>query len=82
MAANPLIDFGNNLDPHVKKCHFEKISCVVIDPSLIPDKAYGPDCLKLVKYMDLLSFLVLVTGSYSKELFGVCKRIVSTFQGL
>ena len=35
MAANPLSDYSNNLDPHVKKRYCEKISCVGVDPILI-----------------------------------------------
>ena len=72
MAANPLSDYVNNLDPHIKKRYFEKISCVGIDPIFLQDKAYDPDCLPRVESMDLLSFLVLETNYYSKELFGIC----------
>ena len=68
MAANPLSDYANNLAPHVKKRCYEKISCVAIDPILIPDKAYDPDCLPRVESMDFwLSFLVLETSSYGKD---------------
>ena len=69
MAVNPLSDYANNLDPHGEKRYCEKISCVCIDPSLIPDKAYDPDCLPRVESMVLLSFLVLVTSYYSKDQF-------------
>ena len=69
MAVNPLSNYANNLDPHVKKRYCEKISCVGIDPSLIPDKTYDPDCLPRVESMDLLSLLVLGTSYYSKDQF-------------
>ena len=65
----PLSDYANTLDPHVKKRYVEKISCVGIDPVLIPDKAYDPECLPPVDSMDLLSFLVLDTSYYSKDQF-------------
>ena len=66
--ANPLSDCANNPDPHVKKRYYEKISCVGIDPILIPYKVYDPDCLPQVESMDFqLSFLVLETSSYSKD---------------
>ena len=52
MAANPLSDYANNLDPRVKKRFYEKISSVGIDPILIPDKAYDPHCLPRVESMD------------------------------
>ena len=52
MAANPLSEYANSLDPHVKKRYYEKISCVVIDPILIPEKAYDPDCLPRVEIID------------------------------
>ena len=68
MAANPLSDYANSLDPHVKKRYYEKISCVVIDPILIPEKAYDPDCLPRAEIIDFrLSFLVLETSSYGKD---------------
>ena len=59
------------------KRYLEKISCLGIDLILISDKAYDPDCLPRVESMDLLSFLVLETNYYSKELFG--NQLVSGF---
>ena len=47
----------------------EKISCVGIDPVLIPDITYDPECLPPVESMDLLSFLVPDTSYYSKNQF-------------
>ena len=69
MAASPLSDYANNLDTNVKKRYYEKISCVRIQPILIPDKAYDPDCLLQVKFMDFrLSFLVLeISPPYGKD---------------
>ena len=59
MAANPLSDYANNLDPHVKKRYYGNISSISIDPILIPEKAYDPDCLPRVESMDFrLSFLM------------------------
>ena len=52
MAGYPLSDYANTLGPHVKKRYFEKISCVGIDPVLIPDKTYDPECLSPVEFMD------------------------------
>ena len=69
MAEHPLSDYANTLDPHVKKLYLEKISSVGIDPILIPDKTYDPECLSGVESMDLLSFLVLDTSYHSKEQF-------------
>ena len=79
MVANPLSDYANNLDPHLKKRYYEKISCIGTDPIFIPDKAYDPDCLPRVESMDFRrSFLVLETSSYATRI----KRIISSFQGL
>ena len=47
----------------------KKISCVGIDPVLIPDITYDPECLPPVESMDLLSFLVPDTSYYSKNQF-------------
>ena len=52
MAGYLLSDYANTLGPHVKKRYFEKISCVGIDPVLIPDKTYDPECLSPVESMD------------------------------
>ena len=77
MAANPLSDYANNLDPHVKKRYCKKISCIGIDPILIPDKVYHPGCLPRVESTDLLSFLVLETSYYSKDQFKAFRRLQS-----
>ena len=53
----------------MKKRYLEKISCVGIDPVLIPDKTYDPEYLPPVESMDLLSFSVLDTSYYSKDQF-------------
>ena len=86
MAANHLSDYANNLDPYVKKRYYEKISSVGIGPSLIPDKAYDPDCLPRVESLDFrLSFLVLETSSCGKDQSfsePACKRLINPFQGL
>ena len=68
MAGYPLSDYANMLDPHMKKM-LEKISFVGIDPVLIPDITYDPECLPPVESMDLLSFLVPDTSYYSKNQF-------------
>jgi len=71
----------------VKKRYYEKISCVGIDPILIPDKTYDPNCLPRVESMDLLSFLVLGTSYYSKDQFKAFQslraynQLVSEFVG-
>ena len=53
----------------MKKRYLEKISCVGIDPVLIQDKTWDPECLSLVESIDLLSFLVLDTSYHSKDQF-------------
>lgn len=77
MAGYPLSDYANTLDPHVKKRYLEKISCVGIDPVLIPDKTDDPECLPPVESMDLLSFLVLDTSYYSKDQFKAYRSLQS-----
>ena len=51
----------------------EKISCVGIDPVLIPAKTYNPECLLPVKSEDLVWFLVLVV--VFEETRRRCQRI-------
>ena len=50
--ARDLSDYANTLSHHLKKRYLEKISCVGIDPVLIPDKTYDPECLSPVESMD------------------------------
>ena len=69
MAGYPLSDYANTLNLYMRKRYLEKISCVGIDPVLIPDKTYDPECLPPVESMDLLSFLVLDMSYYSKDQF-------------
>ena len=69
MPAYPLSDYANSLYPQVKKRYSEKFSRVGMDPVLIPEKTYDPECLPPVESMDLLSFLVLETSYYSKDQF-------------
>ncbi len=67
--TNPLSDYANKLEPHVKKRYSQKISCVGIDPMLIPEKTCDSECLPPVESVDLLSFLVLETSYYTKKQF-------------
>ena len=70
MAADYIYsDYANKLEPGVKKRYCEKISCIGIDPFLIPDKTCDTNCLPPVGSIDVLSFLVLETSYYSKEMF-------------
>ena len=85
IAGYTLTDYASILDPHVKKRYLEKISCVGIDPVLIPDKTYDQECLPPVKSMDLLSFLCLtrvITVRTNLRLIEVCSLITNWFQGL
>ena len=67
-----------------EKRYLEKISCLVIDPVLIPDKTYDPECLPPVESMDLLSFLTKVnTARTNIRFIEVCRLITNSwFQGL
>lgn len=69
MVVTSLSNYASNRDPHAKERYSEKISCVGINPILIPEKIYDPECLPPVESMDLLSFLVLEMGYYNKEQF-------------
>lgn len=67
-----------------EETYSEEISCVGMDPVIIPEKTYDPECLPAVESMDLLSFLVLETSYYSKEqsFRSLHRRIINLFQGL
>ena len=47
----------------------DKISNIGIDPVLISEKKYNPECLPAVEAADLLSYLVLDTSFYTNKQF-------------
>ena len=68
-ASIPISDYAKKLDPNVKRRYFDKINCIGIDPVLIPEKSFDPDCLPPVESADILSYLVLETSFYTKDQF-------------
>ena len=75
--TNPLSDYANKLEPHVKKRYSEKISCIGIDPMLIPETTCDSECLAPVESIDVLSILVLETSYYTKEQFKAFRSLES-----
>ena len=68
-ASIPISDYAKKLDTNVKRRYFDKINCIGIDPVLIPEKSFDPDCLPPVESADILSYLVLETSFYTKDQF-------------
>ena len=73
--CNLLSEYAKQLDLHVRKRHLQKISVIGIDPVLIPEEKLEPECLPPVEAADLLSFLVLETSCYTKDLFKAFKSL-------
>ena len=48
-------DYAEGLDSKVKERYREKISPIGIDPFIIPDKNFDPECLPPVESVDLVS---------------------------
>ena len=46
LASIPLSENAKKLDSVVKRRYLEKIECVGIDPVLIQEKKFDPDCLR------------------------------------
>ena len=63
--------YADSLENRTKKRYIEKISVIGIDPSVIPQQKYISECLPPVEACDLLSYLVLETSSYTKDLFKI-----------
>ena len=63
--------YADSLENRAKKRYIEKISVIGIDPLVIPQQKYISECLPPVEACDLLSYLVLETSSYTKDLFKI-----------
>ena len=67
--AAQLGDYAQSLELRVKERYKEKISCIGIDPFIIPEKNLDPECLPPVESIDLVSYLVCETSHYSQDQF-------------
>ena len=61
--------YADSLENRTKKRYIEKISVIGIDPSVIPQQKCISECLLPVEACDLLSYFVLETSFYTKDLF-------------
>ena len=77
LAANipVLSDYVKGLESHVKSRYLQNISVVGVDPASIPSDQFEPECLALIESTDLLAYLVLETGHYTKDQFKACKSL-------
>ena len=75
-------EYAKKLTGSVKQRYMDKISNIGIDPVLISEKKYSPECLPPVEAADLLSYLVLDTNFYTNKQFKAYKRITKWFQDL
>ena len=80
VSFNQLSDYGKRLDLHVRKRYIEKISVIGIDPVLIPEAKFDPECLPPVEAADLLSFLVLETSYYTNKQFKAFRSLLAYTQ--
>ena len=64
-----LCEYAEKLVGDVKKRYQEKISEIGVDPLLVPQSKFSPECLPPVESMDLLSYLVLDTSFYTNTQF-------------
>ena len=68
----PISEYAKKLTGNVKQRYLDKISNIGIDPVLISEKKYDPECLPPVEAADLLillSYLVLDTSFYTNKQF-------------
>ena len=65
----PLSDYVRKLDEQVRERYLKKISAIGIDPVLIDEKRFEPDCLPRVESTDLLCYLFLETSYYTQKQF-------------
>ncbi|PFX30140.1 hypothetical protein AWC38_SpisGene5098 [Stylophora pistillata] len=66
---SPLSEYTKKLEPGVRQRYLEKNSAIGIDPFLIQNENFQPDCLPPVECTDLLFYLVLETSFYTQHLF-------------
>ena len=67
--AVSLSNYAKKLKSHVLKRYTQKIAYIGVDPLLIPESSFDPECLPPVEATDLLSYLVLDTSYYTKTQF-------------
>lgn len=65
----PLSNYAKSPASIVKKRYIDKISCVRVDPLLIPDEKLSRECLRTVEAVDLVLHLVSQTSFYTTEQF-------------
>ena len=68
-TSYPISEYAKKLTGNVKQRYLDKISNIGVDPILISEKKYNPECLPLVEAADLLSYLVLDTTFYTNKQF-------------
>ena len=68
-TSYPISEYAKKLTGSVKQRYLDKISNIGIDPVLISEKKYSPECLPPVEAADLLSYLVLDTSFYTNKQF-------------
>ena len=87
-TSYPISEYAKKLTGSVKQRYLDKISNIGIDPVLISEKKYSPECLPPVEAADLLSYLVescliqAFTQINSSKHSGAYKRITKWFQDL
>ncbi len=64
-----LSEYAEKLVGDVKKRYEDKISEIGVDPLLVPQSKFSPECIPPVESMDLLSYLVLDTSFYTNTQF-------------
>lgn len=62
-------DYANRLEEKVKDRYKKKISCIGIDPFIIPESTLDTECLPPVESIDLVSYLVCETSHYTQDQF-------------
>ena len=67
--AEQLSQYADGLEQKVKDRHKKKITCIGIDPFIIPESNLDPECLPPVESIDLVSYLVCETSYYTQEQF-------------
>ena len=65
--AEQLSQYADGLEQKVKDRYKKKISCIGIDPFIIPESNLDPECLSPVESIDLVSYLVCETSYYTQE---------------
>ena len=76
----PISEYAKKLTGNMRQRYLDKIANIGIDPVLISEKNYDPECLPPVEAADLLSYFILDTSCYMNQQFKAFRSLQASNQ--